>query len=60
MSLTFEETAHVVGHDRARGHELQVLVPAGVWQSATPAANEWSLVACVVVPGFDYADFEMR
>jgi predicted cupin superfamily sugar epimerase len=60
MSLTFEDTVHVVGHDRAGGQELQVLVPAGVWQSAIPAADEWSLVACVVAPGFDDADFEIR
>jgi len=30
------------------------------WQSATPATDRWSLVACVVVPGFDLSDFEMR
>lgn len=41
--------------------QLQVMVPAGWWQSATPAAGPagYSLVACVVVPGFDFADFEM-
>ena len=38
----------------------QVLVPAGVWQSAEPAAVEHVLVSCVVSPGFDYADFHLE
>jgi predicted cupin superfamily sugar epimerase len=37
----------------------QVLVPAGVWQAAVPAAVEPVLVSCVVSPGFDFADFRM-
>lgn len=50
-------TEHIVGIDG----ELQVLVPAGWWQAATPADGEldYALVACVVVPGFDFADFEI-
>jgi hypothetical protein len=60
MRLSIEETVRVVGQDPAAGHELQVLVPAGSWQSAMPATDDWSLVACVVAPGFDWADFEMR
>jgi predicted cupin superfamily sugar epimerase len=61
LELTIEQEQHLVGPDRSAGHELQLLVPAGAWQSATPAAVEgWSLVACVVAPGFDFADFELR
>jgi predicted cupin superfamily sugar epimerase len=43
------------------GEHFQALVPAHCWQSATPAAGDagYSLVACVVVPGFDFEDFEM-
>lgn len=37
----------------------QHLVRAGEWQSAEPAADEATLVACVVSPGFDFADFEL-
>lgn len=41
----------------------QVIVPAGAWQAARPVAAaadvDWSLTSCVVVPGFDFADFEM-
>jgi predicted cupin superfamily sugar epimerase len=60
MKLSIDDTTRVVGPDHGSGHELQVLVPAGAWQSATPATDTWSLVACVVAPGFDFADFELR
>lgn len=38
----------------------QYLVPANTWQSAEPADNRATLVACVVSPGFDFADFSLR
>ena len=38
----------------------QVLVPAGVWQSAVPAGQEPVMVSCVVSPGFDFADFRLE
>jgi predicted cupin superfamily sugar epimerase len=41
------------------GQRVQVLVPAGCWQSARPAGDATVLVSCVVSPGFDFADFEM-
>lgn len=63
MLLTIGEREHVVGPNRDRGQDLQVLVPGGRWQAATPAdcpdGSAWSLVACVVAPGFDFADFEL-
>jgi predicted cupin superfamily sugar epimerase len=37
----------------------QYLVRANEWQSAQPATDEAALVACVVAPGFDFADFEL-
>lgn len=37
----------------------QCLVPAGVWQSATLAADEECLVSCMVTPGFDFADWRL-
>jgi predicted cupin superfamily sugar epimerase len=60
MVLTVGGEEHLVGPDPASGHRLQVLVPGGQWQSATPeGAAGWSLVACIVAPGFDFADFEI-
>ena len=41
------------------GESLQALVPGGHWQAARPAGDEPVLVSCVVVPGFDFADFEL-
>ncbi|GHC73506.1 hypothetical protein GCM10007079_07530 [Nocardiopsis terrae] len=47
----------VLGPGTGEGEHLQVLVPAGTWQSARPLDGE-SLVSCFVSPGFDFADFE--
>jgi len=46
----------VLGRDR-----FQAVVPGGEWQTARPRPGEhgYSLVSCVVVPGFDFADFEI-
>jgi predicted cupin superfamily sugar epimerase len=52
-------TELTVGPDPAAGQLLQALVPAGDWQSAAPAGPDGALVACVVAPGFDFADFEL-
>jgi hypothetical protein len=52
-------TESLVGPDPAAGHQLQALVPAGVWQCAMPAGEAGALVACVVAPGFDFEDFEL-
>ncbi|MCW2680663.1 MAG: hypothetical protein JWM62_2064 [Frankiales bacterium] len=40
--------------------DLQRLVQPGQWQAARPATGEAVLVACVVSPGFDFADFELE
>ena len=43
------------------GAELQAVVPRRWWQSAEalPGPCGYALVACVVAPGFEFADFEM-
>lgn len=51
-------TEHRLGSDIAAGERPQLLVPAGRWQAARPV-DEAVLVSCVVVPGFDFADFEL-
>jgi uncharacterized protein len=40
---------------------FQAVVPPNWWQKAKPLAGAagYALVACVVVPGFDFADFEL-
>lgn len=55
----------ILGTDIAAGHQLQGIVPEGAWQAARPApAGDqdragYCLVSCVVVPGFDFAGFEL-
>jgi len=49
----------VLGSEYAAGEQPQVLVPAGLWQAARPIGSDAVLVACVVVPGFDFADFTL-
>ncbi len=40
---------------------LQAVVPGGAWQAAVPleGPDGFVLCVCVVVPGFDFADFEL-
>jgi predicted cupin superfamily sugar epimerase len=41
------------------GDAPQHVVAPGEWQAAEGGGEGWSLVACVVVPGFEFAGFEM-
>lgn len=52
-------TTHLLGSDIEAGQCPQLLVPPGYWQRARPEGDEPSLVSCVVVPGFDFADFAL-
>ncbi len=47
-----------LGGDVGRGYAPQWRVPANRWQS-TEARAGWGLVSCVVVPGFEFAGFEL-
>ncbi len=47
-----------LGNDLAAGARPQILVPAGVWQSAA-STGAWTLVGCTVSPAFVFAGFEM-
>ncbi|WP_199255958.1 cupin domain-containing protein [Mycolicibacterium mengxianglii] len=52
-------TEHLLGADIAAGERPQILVPPGHSQRARPLGDEPTLVSCVVVPGFDFADFTL-
>lgn len=56
-----QDTAATVllGNDIGAGETPQALVPPGHWQRARPTGDEPTLVSCVVVPGFDFADFAL-
>jgi predicted cupin superfamily sugar epimerase len=52
----------ILGADVAAGQQLQGLVEPGEWQAARlfgEAVHGYSLVSCVVVPGFDFAGFRL-
>jgi predicted cupin superfamily sugar epimerase len=52
----------VLGSDVLAGHAVQHVVRPDEWQAAEPApvgAAGYSLVSCVVVPGFDFAGFTL-
>jgi uncharacterized protein len=47
-----------LGKDLEAGQNVQLLVPAGVWQGMRLIGNgKLALLGCTVVPGFDYADY---
>ncbi|MFZ0835479.1 MAG: cupin domain-containing protein [Mycobacterium sp.] len=52
-------TTYLLGPDFHAGEQPQIVVPPGHWQRARPRDDEPSLVSCVVVPGFDFADFAL-
>jgi uncharacterized protein len=52
-------TTLLLGGDVDAGEQPQLLVPPGHWQRARPRDDEPTLVSCVVVPGFDFADFAL-
>lgn len=52
----------VLGPDILAGQSPQLRIPLGYWQAATPIAGEepgWTLVSCVVSPGFQFSGFEL-
>jgi predicted cupin superfamily sugar epimerase len=59
------ETARLTAGPELLAQDLvtpQAIVPPGAWQAARVEPTDacgWSLVSCVVTPGFDVADFEL-
>lgn len=48
----------ILGSDMLAGQQAQHLYRAGDWQAAR-ADNGWSLVSCIVAPGFEFGGFEL-
>jgi predicted cupin superfamily sugar epimerase len=48
----------VLGPNLLTGERPQIVVPAGVWQSAE-SLGDWTLVGCTVAPGFRFEGLEM-
>ena len=49
---------HRLGPDVLGQEVLQAVVPAGWWQAAR-CTGDWTLVSCIVSPGFRFAGFEI-
>jgi len=47
-----------LGPDLRAGQAPHAVVPAGAWQAAE-SLGAWTLVSCVVAPGFRFEGFEM-
>ncbi|AZU02923.1 hypothetical protein X907_0375 [Glycocaulis alkaliphilus] len=47
-----------LGADLRSGERPQAVVPAGHWQTAE-SLGAWTLVSCVVAPGFEFSGFEL-
>ncbi|MFM7808462.1 MAG: cupin domain-containing protein [Planctomycetota bacterium] len=52
------EERHTLGLDVAAGQTPQATVPAHAWQAAR-SLGAWSLVGCVVAPGFEFSGFRL-
>lgn len=49
-----------LGLNVGAGERLQDVITAGTWQGTRLApGGRWALVSCVVVPGFEWGDFEL-
>ncbi len=48
----------LLGPDLRSGQRPQVIVPAGHWQAAE-TLGAWTLVSCLVAPGFEFSGFAM-
>ncbi len=47
-----------LGQDLEASQQVQLVVPAGVWQGTRLIANgQVALLGCTVTPGFDFADY---
>ena len=55
-----EYVEHHLGLNLEKGEKPQILVPGGsIFGSTVDKEDSYSLVSCVVSPGFDFEDFEL-
>jgi len=63
IHLLLEDGTHkieVLGQDIDNGQQLQVIIPAGtLFGAEVVGENTFALSACMVSPGFDFADFQL-
>ena len=60
ISKDGEYSEQILGMDFENGQKLQFVVPKDtIFGSSRKDQDGFSLVTCVVVPGFDWEDFEL-
>jgi predicted cupin superfamily sugar epimerase len=63
IHLLLEDGSHktqILGTDLSSGHQLQVIIPSNTLFGAEVIGdNTYALSACMVSPGFDFADFQL-
>jgi predicted cupin superfamily sugar epimerase len=62
LTITPDGACHelLLGDDLAAGQQRHHVMPAQTWQTTLltdAGADAWALFACIVAPGFEYADF---
>ena len=58
LELSVGDTVVWLGPDLLAGEEPQAVVPPRTWQAAV-STGAWTLVSCVVAPGFQFDGFEL-
>jgi predicted cupin superfamily sugar epimerase len=58
LELAVGDTVVLLGPDVLAGEQPQAVVPPRVWQAAV-STGDWTLVSCVVAPGFQFDGFEL-
>lgn len=58
LELRIGDERVLLGPDLAAGEQPQAVVPPGAWQAAA-STGDWTLVSCVVTPGFEFEGFEL-
>lgn len=55
-----EVTSHTLGLDCESGEKPQLLIKRGQWFAAeVKDKSSFTLVGCIVIPGFEYSDFRL-
>jgi predicted cupin superfamily sugar epimerase len=58
LALHVDQATVTLGPDLTAGERPQAVVPKDAWQAAE-TLGDWTLVSCVVAPGFSFAGFEL-
>jgi predicted cupin superfamily sugar epimerase len=58
LLLSIDAQDLTLGPDIAAGQRPQVIVPKDAWQAARSLGG-WTLVSCIVAPGFSFKGFEL-